>query len=345
MYMDKKILAIIPARGGSKGIPKKNIKLLNGKPLIHYTIEKLIKINKISKIIVSTDSEEIINSISKFKEVEIYKRPDKLSTDLIPLDPVILDVVKNQKEKFDYIFTFNPTSPLISKKTIIKCIDYVINNQIDSFTTALDIRHLIWYETGNKFKLIHGERKNRQELKPIIKEIGAIVGCSFNYLINTGKRVSDNPKFYLISEEEAIDIDSYKDWQLAELILNQFKIGILAEDKYIINSIKFANNMNSKPIFLTDFNSNKSINKINTSYYNSEKNLKKVIKKEKLNLIISFLDNKKIEKLNIPIINISNKNQNYNFTHNIYEKDLNNYKNKDYYKLFNKIVNIQKNGF
>ena len=119
-----KILGLIPARGGSKSIPLKNIKILKGKPLIHYSIETAIKSKIFDYIVVSTDSEKIRNKCKKFNEIYIFNRDKKISLDKSPTEDVLKDVLLKLKKKFnyspDYIFILEPTSPLRSINTISK---------------------------------------------------------------------------------------------------------------------------------------------------------------------------------------------------------------------------------
>ena len=105
-----KILGIIPARGGSRGIPKKNIKLLNGKPLIAYTIEASLS-SKLDRVVVSTDCEEIAE-VSRRYGAEVFMRPSELAKDNTPTLPVLQNVALNTNECFDAIMTLQPTSPL-----------------------------------------------------------------------------------------------------------------------------------------------------------------------------------------------------------------------------------------
>ena len=112
-----KILAFIPARGGSKGIPNKNIKLFNGKPLIQWTIKSALKSKLINKVIVSSDSKKIL-SLSKKFGADVILRPKNISGDLATTASAIKHYIKNTKESFDTIVLLSPTSPLRKKKDI-----------------------------------------------------------------------------------------------------------------------------------------------------------------------------------------------------------------------------------
>lgn len=125
MFNDKKFIAVIPARGGSKGLPGKNIKELCGKPLIVYTIETALKSKIFDKVIVSTDSLEIAE-IAKKAGAEIpFLRPKELATDTADSMDVLIHAIKfleEKGEKFDYIMKLQPTSPLRTEEDIRKSV-------------------------------------------------------------------------------------------------------------------------------------------------------------------------------------------------------------------------------
>ena len=129
-----KILAIIPARGGSKSIPLKNLYLLNRKPLIQYTIESAILSNIFTKIIVSSDNKKILNFSNKFKSITAIKRPKKYARDLSSTDSVVESVLNYELKKnfYDYLCIIEPTSPLRSSKSLIKAYKFLSKKKVDS---------------------------------------------------------------------------------------------------------------------------------------------------------------------------------------------------------------------
>ena len=132
-------LIVIPARGDSKGIPRKNIRPLAGYPLIYYAIQASKYSNINSDIVVSTDDNEI-NTISSYFGVDVFMRPDYLGKDNITLDPVIENCLKNMEKKnekkYDYIFTIQPTCPLIIGKDIDNAFQNLVNSNADSIITV-----------------------------------------------------------------------------------------------------------------------------------------------------------------------------------------------------------------
>lgn len=226
MRMNKqKVVAIIPARGGSKGIPRKNIRLLNGKPLISYAIEVAKKSSLIDKVVVSTDDAEISN-IARQYGAEVLMRPDNISNDEVPLDPVIHYTVEkleeDLEENYDIVVTIQPTSPLLSLVTLENVIQKIIKENYDTVLTGLDDRHLSWRLEEDKFIPNFKERKNRQYLPGEFRESGAVFATKRKYITPTN-RMGETITIYVVGSEESIDIDSYTDWWVAEKLLKRKK--------------------------------------------------------------------------------------------------------------------------
>jgi len=215
-------LFIIPARGGSKGIKKKNIRLLAGKPLIYYAIDVAKKIASQNEVIVTSDDDEILE-IAKLSGVIAYKRPSSLAGDEVPLDPVIIDAYKWYVERYnrpDLVVTLQPTSPLLSSETLEKAIKYMEQNAYDTVIAVHDATHLYWFKQNGKLSPLFPERKNRQWLPKLLKETGAFV-ISLSSNLDKGIRIGERMGIYEIPEEEAVDIDSHIDWLVAETLLKR----------------------------------------------------------------------------------------------------------------------------
>ncbi|MED5073197.1 glycosyltransferase [Anoxybacillus geothermalis] len=253
-------LVVIPARGGSKGIPRKNIRHLNGKPLIGYSIETAKKSKYVDKVIVSTDDTEIA-SIAENYGAEIMFRPEHLASDEVPLDPVIYDVVDNLEKKgmsFEYIVTIQPTSPLLRTETLDKVIEILIDGDYDTVLTAVDDRHLAWTKENGMFVPKYKERKNRQYLPPEYRETGAVL-ASKRSVITPDSRIGKKVTLYEVDKFESIDIDSPMDWWIAEKILKRKKV-VIRVDGYkeiglghVYRALTLAHNiMDHELIFLMD---------------------------------------------------------------------------------------------
>ncbi|CAM2760992.1 glycosyltransferase [Hathewaya histolytica] len=232
MYNNKKIAVCIPARGGSKGIPRKNVRLLAGKPLITYVIDELKKSSIIDYILITTDDDEI-KFIANKKGVNIIDRPSTLADDKTPLDPVIYHAVTtledNIKEDLDIIITVQPTSPLLKVRTVESAIKKILDENADTVISVVDDRHLAW-TTNEEDKYIpkYEKRLNRQYLPSEFRETGAIFATKREF-ISENSRMGKNIDLIEVSKDESIDIDNYADWWVAERLLKRKKIVIRAD--------------------------------------------------------------------------------------------------------------------
>lgn len=137
-----KILAVIPARAGSKGIPNKNVRIIGGHPLIYYSIKNAVNSELITDVIVSTDSPEV-RIIAKQMGVKCHWRDASLCGDTITLDAVIFDAIPKEKE-WDFIVTMQPTSPTLSVSTLDAGIRYAIDGGYDTVISVINSPHLSW---------------------------------------------------------------------------------------------------------------------------------------------------------------------------------------------------------
>lgn len=225
MFENNKILVVIPARGGSKGIPRKNIRLLNQKPLISYVI-KMVKDSKyVDDFVVSTEDSEIA-TISKKFGADVIKRPDELSADDIPLDEVIYDAVRQTNTEYDIIITVQPTSPLLKTETLDVAIEKFRDSSIDSVISVIDDRHLSWGFNDNHYFPLYEKRLNRQYLPKNFRETGSILATR-NAFISKNNRLGKNIDLIEVPKDESVDIDNYEDWWVAENYLNKKKIAII----------------------------------------------------------------------------------------------------------------------
>lgn len=223
--MMKKFLAIIPARGGSKGVPRKNIKPIAGKPLIAYTIEEAKKCALIDRIVVSTEDEEIA-SISKRYGAEVIKRPYELAQDDTSTNPVLTHVVeeleKNEGYCPDYILLIPATSPLRKKEHIEEAIKKLLAEGADSLLSVSFIyKHRYDILENGTIVPVVKERKNRQERKPVVVENGVLYISAIN-LIKSGKIIGENISYYPMDSRSSVNIDEPMDFFIAEqLIINE----------------------------------------------------------------------------------------------------------------------------
>ncbi|MGB5820715.1 MAG: hypothetical protein WBG90_14615 [Saonia sp.] len=276
--MDKtKILIIIPARGGSKGIPRKNLRTLNGKPLISYSISNALKISSCEvDCYVSSNDNEILLIASKFGAKTIT-RDESISGDTTTLDPVIYDAYKKIKKKenkeYDLVITLQPTSPLLSRETIETAIGRLIKNNLDTVISGVYDSHLTWIKLGNDYIPNYEKRVNRQELPQIYKETGGFVITRTSFITKNsrfGKRIEVFP----LSKKEAIDIDDFDDWNLCEYYLKRKTILFVVSGNsrigmgHVYNTLSIANEiLDHRIVFLVDSTSKLAYDKITESNY------------------------------------------------------------------------------
>ena len=233
---NRRILAVIPARGGSKGIPRKNLRPLCGRPLISFVIEAARKSALVSRVIVTTDDEEIALFSHRFG-AEVINRPAFLGADDIPLDPVIVHATNVAEEKWDehyeVIVTIQPTSPLVQNDDIDAVICMLKDFKCDTVISAVDDRHLRWKTNGDKLLPEFQNRVNRQLLPPTYKETGAIIACNRDNILHN-ERVGKRVKLYFIDEYRSIDIDSFYDLWLVESVMKRKKIAIVVSGNTLI---------------------------------------------------------------------------------------------------------------
>lgn len=314
-----KIAIIIPARGGSKGIPQKNIKFLNSKPLIYYSIKNALSIDN-ADVYVSTDSKDIAH-ISSIFGAKILMR-NKFADDTATLDDVTYyEIQKLKNKEYDLLITLQPTSPLLKKKTLENALKYFIDNNLTSLISASKFTHLSWKKENSNFKKMYEKRVNRQQLEPIYVENGAFVICKISYLLENKTRISENVEIYPIDENESIDIDNKNDWVLAENILKRKNIAFITNGSieigmgHIYRCLNLANKFNNDEIFFyCHKNHHLGIEKIKSlNYrlviYDNETVLINYLIEDKIDIVINdFLNTdieymKKLKENNFFIIN------------------------------------------
>jgi len=250
--MRKNTIAIIPARGGSKGIPRKNLRLLNGKPLIFYTIEKALESKCFTDVIVSTDSHEIA-FFAKHCGANVIIRPKQLAGDNIGLDEVISQSVrayeKESNKKVDFVATIQPTSPLISLKTIRMAMKKCTSGPYDTIISVYNDAHLSWtLNKSNRIAPNYKKRVNRQILPKNYRETGGIVICR-RKILGKGTRFGSRIGIIECPKAETIDIDDRFDWWITEKQLCKKNIVIRVEGHsdiglgHIYRCITLADNM------------------------------------------------------------------------------------------------------
>lgn len=235
MYKKKKVLVIIPARGGSKSIPRKNIKLLNGKPLISYAIRAAKGARYVDRVIVSTDDQEIANVAKRFKAEVPFLRPAHLATDASPMLPVLQHAVAclegNDKFFPDIIVLIHLTSPFLTADDLDKGIKEMIDNKTNSCAT------ISWVHHRPEFMLVKKNRvyapfikskdrsMRRQDFTPLYRINGAFYMSTRSFLMGSKRAILDfdNISGVVMPQERSIDIDEPVDFTIAEAVAKELK--------------------------------------------------------------------------------------------------------------------------
>ncbi len=271
------ILVVIPARGGSKGIPRKNLRLLNGKPLLYYSINTALNSKFDLDVYVSSEDEEILNTSLQFG-AKVHKRNISIADDKSTLDPVIYACYKYasqiENKDYDYIITMQPTSPLLKTNSLDSAIAKSIENkEIETIIAAKDDTHLSWRKESDKFLPNYEKRLNRQYLTPTFTETGAFF-ITRKDIITPTNRIGKNVELYILSNGEEIDIDTYEDWNLCEYHLKRKNILFVVTGNDIVglghvyNTLLVANDiLNHKITFLVDKDSKLAYDKISLKNY------------------------------------------------------------------------------
>jgi len=223
---NKEFLAIIPARGGSKRLPRKNILNLNGKPLIAYSIEAGLQSKYIDKVIVTSDDEEILN-VSKEFGADIIKRPDELASDIATSFDAIKHTIENV-DKYDYIILLQPTSPLRSAVQIDEAIELFKTKEANAVVSVCEMDHSpLWSNTLPQDASMQGFlreevlNKRSQDLEKYYRLNGAIYICKTDKLLEEESfLLKENIFAYVMDRESSIDIDEKIDFKIAEVLIN-----------------------------------------------------------------------------------------------------------------------------
>jgi N-acylneuraminate cytidylyltransferase len=220
---EQKVLAIIPARGGSKGVPRKNIKDLAGKPLVAWTIEAAKKSKYIDKLIISSDDDEIISVAKKWGAEAPFVRPAELALDTTPgMDPVLHAL--DQVPGFDLIVLLQPTSPLRITADIDESIERCLS--ANSCVSMAEVEQSPYWmytikENHEMKPIMNLDSKivRRQDLPKVYTLNGAVYVAKCNWLINTRSFVTDETLSYVMPISRSMDIDTEIDFKMAELII------------------------------------------------------------------------------------------------------------------------------
>jgi CMP-N,N'-diacetyllegionaminic acid synthase len=226
------ILGFIPARGGSKAIPRKNLALLANKPLLAWTVEVAIGSDSLDRLVISTDDPEIAVVGKKLGAEVPFLRPTELATDTATSMDVILHAIRwldeNESYRPDYVLLLQPTSPLRTVTDIHKSIELLFAKRADAVVSVCETRqHPLWMTGVNEEgKLVDLYPQSptptrRQDLPPVFALNGAIYLALRTFLLSERTFISDHTYAYVMPENRSLDVDTPWDLHLADLILRE----------------------------------------------------------------------------------------------------------------------------
>lgn len=220
----KKMVAFIPVRGGSKSIPLKNIKEINGKPLVFWTISAAVNAPMIDEVYVATDSPEIVEVVHGFgfDKVKVIGRSLETATDTATTESVMLEFAVSHE--FEDIVLIQATSPLLKAEDINKGVELYRKEEVDSVLSVVRQKRFIWEKDGDSYSPVNYDvfhRPRRQEFEGFLVENGAFYITSKEALIRTRNRISGRIKAVEMDEATYIEIDEPNDWMIVEGLMKK----------------------------------------------------------------------------------------------------------------------------
>lgn len=232
--MKNKYIAMIPARLGSKRIPKKNIRYMGDKPLIEYPIDLALNSSAFESVWVNTESEELGNYITNLG-ANFHKRPEELANDQATNREFTYEFL--QKHECDYVVMINPTSPLLRQDTVNRFLDYVDENDFDTVLSVISEKEETFFK-GEPLNFSLKEKMNSQLLEPIETICWALTAWKRESFIQQQEQ-GINPVFggklgrFSIPKDESCDLDTLEDWRIAEGILMSRSEKHKLEERYV----------------------------------------------------------------------------------------------------------------
>ena len=304
-----KLLVVIPVRGQSKGIPRKNVRLMNGIPLMVYSMRTadLLKEKYDSDVVITTEDEEIKEVAGQYG-MEVVERPEELAGDAVTLDPVIYHAVTaseaSKNKTYDIVITMQATSPTLRAVTLQNAVESFISGVADTMISAVNEPHLSWGYDGDELTPNYEKRVNRQQLPKHFKETGGFLITRRECITETG-RIGKKVTVYEVPKNEAIDIDNDHDWKVCEAILSAKRILFRADGEeklgmgHIYRCLSLAYHLTGHELlFVTKKDYPLGVKKLQDSYFK----LRIIEKDEEL---YSILDEFKPDILVNDILNVS----------------------------------------
>lgn len=221
------VVAIVPARGGSKGLPRKNVTRLKTEPLIAYTIRAALGAVSVARTVVSTDDDEIAATAMAYGAEVPFRRPSALSTDEAMTEDAVIHAIRQLDAAGhipDVVAVLEPTAPLRTARHIDEAVELLLRSGLDSVASVCEVDHppewIYRLDGANRLRPILATRTGRrQDAPPAYRLNGAIYVRSVPALLRDGRLVTDDTRAYVMARDESIDIDTVDDLVLCEAIL------------------------------------------------------------------------------------------------------------------------------
>ncbi len=225
MLMGKRVLAVIPARSGSKGLPGKNLRDLKGRPLIAWSIDQALQSSVVDRVVVSTDDSAIAKVATQYGADVPFLRPRDLAGDHSPTRDALVHCVDTLAEQYDYLVLMQPTSPLRTQQTLSACIELSIkyNERVISVSESHKPVEWMFYRKQDGFTyVIDGisSPTRRQDCRPVHYVDGCVYCMPVNMLIEKQNLFDESSLTVVSSPKEAVDIDTLEDFQYCEFLLS-----------------------------------------------------------------------------------------------------------------------------
>lgn len=254
-----KILSIIPACEGSKSLPNKNIRMINGKPMIYYIINNAIQSNYITDVIVTTNSDEII-MIARQMGVKVKKRSENLCNERVSLDAVVYDLSSEVNfSEYDYIVTMQSIAPTLKVSTLDHAIKQCIEENLDTLVSVTNKANFYWKRTGEGVLPLNEKHMNKHQLSPFYMETGAFLITRSKYICQES-RMGKKCGIYELESDEALDVVTFGDLKQAENILSRKVIAFYVNGNnqrglgHIYRVLQLADELFTKPNIYYDIN-------------------------------------------------------------------------------------------
>jgi CMP-N-acetylneuraminic acid synthetase/spore coat polysaccharide biosynthesis predicted glycosyltransferase SpsG len=254
----REILAVIPARAGSKGIPNKNVRIVAGHPLVYYAIRNALESDFVTDVVVTTDSNEV-RIIAQQMGAKVRWRDAALCADDVTLDAVVYDAIPPDTD-WDLIVTMQPTSPTLRVETLDEAISMALSEGYDTMISVVNDPRLSWMTDDNGGVVPRYEKRlNRQWLPAEYAETGAFLISCPNY-VSESSRIGGRVGVFEIPGDEGIDVDTFDDLRSVAAHLEGEKVAIYVNGNntrgigHIYRALEMADEFYSKPDIYYDIN-------------------------------------------------------------------------------------------